>query len=106
MANVMSLKSFKNSVKRNGFDLSHKNAFTAKAGELLPIFCQEVIPGDKFRINGQGFTRTQPIMSAAFVRLREYYDFFFVPYKLLWNRFPTFFTQLQDYHHPHLDYKF
>ena len=98
MANVMSLKSFKNSVKRNGFDLSHKNAFTAKAGELLPIFCQEVIPGDKFRINGQGFTRTQPIMSAAFVRLREYYDFFFVPYKLLWNRFPTFFTQLQDYH--------
>lgn len=98
MANVMSLKSFKNSVKRNGFDLSHKNAFTAKAGELLPIFCQEVLPGDKFRINGQGFTRTQPIMSAAFVRLREYYDFFFVPYKLLWNRFPTFFTQLQDYH--------
>ena len=98
MANVMSLKSFMNNVKRNGFDLSHKNAFTAKAGELLPIFCQEVLPGDKFRINGQAFTRTQPVMSAAFVRLREYYDFFFVPYKLLWNRFPTFFTQLKDYH--------
>lgn len=98
MANVMSLKSFSNKVKRNGFDLSHKNAFTAKAGELLPIFCQEVIPGDKFRINGQAFTRTQPVMSAAFVRLREYFDFFFVPYKLLWNRFPTFFTQLPDYH--------
>lgn len=98
MSNVMSLKSFKNKVKRNGFDLSFKNAFTAKAGELLPIFCKEVIPGDKFKIKGQAFTRTQPIMSAAYVRIREYYDFFFVPYKLLWNRFPTFFTQLPDFH--------
>ena len=56
------------------------------------------MPGDKFNIRGQAFTRTQPVMSAAYVRLREYYDFFFVPYKLLWNRFPTFFTQLPDYH--------
>lgn len=98
MSNVMSLKSFQNKVKRNGFDLSFKNAFTAKAGELLPVFCKEVIPGDKWRINGQAFTRTQPLMSSAFVRMREYYDFFFVPYKLLWNRAPTFFTNLPDYH--------
>lgn len=98
MSNVMSLKSFQNKVKRNGFDLSFKNAFTAKAGELLPVFCKEVIPGDKWRINGQAFTRTQPLMSSAFVRMREYYDFFFVPYKLLWNRAPTFFTNLSDYH--------
>lgn len=98
MPNVMSLKSFMNKPKRNGFDLSFKNAFTAKAGELLPIFCKEVIPGDKFKIKGQAFTRTQPIMSAAYVRMREYFDFFFVPYKLLWNRFPTFFTQMPDFH--------
>ena len=99
MSNVMSLKSFMNHPKRNGFDLSFKNAFTAKAGELLPVFCKEVLPGDKFDIKGQAFTRTQPVMSAAFVRMREYYDFFFVPYKLLWNRMPTFFTQLPDFHH-------
>ena len=98
MSNVMSLKSFQNNVKRNGFDLSFKNAFTAKAGEILPVFCKEVLPGDKFKISGQSFTRTQPVMSAAFVRMREYYDFFFVPYTLLWNRFPTFFTNLPDYH--------
>lgn len=98
MSNVMSLKSFQNNVKRNGFDLSFKNAFTVKAGEILPVFCKEVIPGDKFKISGQSFTRTQPVMSAAFVRMREYYDFFFVPYRLLWNRFPTFFTNLPDYH--------
>ena len=99
MANVMSLKQFSNKVKRNGFDLSFKNAFTAKAGELLPIMVKEVIPGDKFNIKGQAFTRTQPLNSAAFVRMREYFDFYFVPYRLLWNRSSQFFTNLPDFHH-------
>lgn len=98
MANVMSLKSFMNKPKRNGFDLSFKNAFTAKAGELIPIMVKEVLPGDKFNIDFTAFTRTQPVNSAAFVRMRQYYDVFFVPYKLLWNRFYTFFTNLPDYH--------
>ena len=95
----MSLKALKNSVKRNGFDLSFKNAFTAKVGELLPIMCKEVYPGDKFNIRGQAFTRTQPVNSAAYSRLREYYDFYFVPYRLLWNMAPTFFTNMPDPHH-------
>lgn len=99
MSNVMSLKLLKNNVKRNGFDLSFKNAFTAKIGELLPVMCKEVIPGDKFKINAQCFTRTRPLESAAFVRMREYYDVFFVPYKLLWNRYYQFFTNLPDFHH-------
>ena len=99
MSNVMSLKSLKNNVKRNGFDLSFKNAFTAKAGELLPVMCKEVIPGDKFKISGKSFTRTQPLFSSAFVRMREYYDVYFVPYKLLWNRYNQFFTNLPDFHH-------
>lgn len=95
----MSLKALRNSVKRNGFDLSFKNAFTAKVGELLPIMCKEVYPGDKFNIRGQAFTRTQPVNSAAYSRLREYYDFYFVPYRLLWNMAPTFFTNMPDPHH-------
>lgn len=99
MSSVMSLMALKNSVKRNGFDLSFKNAFTAKVGELLPVMCKEVYPGDKFNIRGQAFTRTQPVNSAAYSRLREYYDFYFVPYRLLWNMAPTFFTNMPDPHH-------
>lgn len=95
----MSLKTLKNNVKRNGFDLSFKNAFTAKVGELLPVMCKEVYPGDKFNIRGKAFTRTQPVNSAAYSRLREYYDFYFVPYRLLWNMAPTFFTNMPDSHH-------
>lgn len=96
MANIMSLKSLRNKTSRNGFDLSTKRNFTAKAGELLPIWCKEVLPGDSFEINLKSFTRTQPINTAAFARMREYYDFFFVPYDLLWNKANTALTQMYD----------
>lgn len=96
MANIMSLKSIRNKPSRNGFDLSLKKNFTAKAGELLPVMVKEVLPGDTFKINLKAFTRTQPVNTAAFARIREYYDFFFVPYDLLWNKSNTVLTQMYD----------
>lgn len=96
MANIMSLKSIRNNPSRNGFDLSFKKNFTAKAGELLPVMVKEVLPGDTFKINLKAFTRTQPVNTAAFARIREYYDFFFVPYDLLWNKSNTVLTQMLD----------
>lgn len=96
MANIMSLKSMRNKPSRNGFDLSFKKNFTAKAGELLPVMVKEVLPGDTFKINLKAFTRTQPVNTAAFARIREYYDFFFVPYDLLWNKSNTVLTQMYD----------
>lgn len=96
MANIMSLKSLKNKTSRNGFDLSSKRNFTAKAGELLPVKTWEVLPGDTFKIDLKTFTRTQPLNTAAFARMREYYDFYFVPYDLLWNKANTSLTQMYD----------
>lgn len=90
----MSMKSIQNKPSRNGFDLSCKKNFTAKAGELLPVICKEVIPGDKFTIDLKAFTRSQPVNTAAFARIREYYDFFYVPYSLLWNRANSVLTQM------------
>lgn len=96
MANIMSLKTLRNKPSRNGFDLSFKKNFTAKVGELLPVMCKEVLPGDSFKINLNAFTRTQPINTAAYARMKEYYDFFFVPYELLWNKAFTALTQMYD----------
>lgn len=96
MANIMSLKSLRNKTSRNGFDLSSKRNFTAKAGELLPVKTWEVLPGDTFKIDLKTFTRTQPLNTAAFARMREYYDFYFVPYDLLWNKANTCLTQMYD----------
>ena len=96
MANIMSLKSLKNKTSRNGFDLSSKRNFTAKAGELLPVKLWEVLPDDTFKLDLKSFTRTQPLNTAAFARMREYYDFYFVPYDLLWNKANTCLTQMYD----------
>lgn len=97
MANVMSMRNLRNKVSRNGFDLSHRNAFTAKPGELLPVYVEECLPGDKFKISPQWFTRTQPLNTSAFVRMREYVDFYAVPYDLMWRDAPNFFVQSPDY---------
>ena len=92
----MSMKSIRNNPHRDGFDLSRKLAFSAKLGELLPVFVEDVMPGDKFKINADWFTRTQPVTSPAYTRFGEYYDFFFVPYHLLWRYFPQFIIQTND----------
>lgn len=96
MSNIMSMKSIRNRVHRDGFDLSRKNAFTAKLGELLPVLQEDVMPGDHFEIRADWFTRTQPVTSPAYCRFGEYYDFFFVPYHILWRYFPQFVVQTND----------
>lgn len=96
MSNIMSMKSIRNKPHRDGFDLSRKNAFTAKLGELLPVMVEDVMPGDHFEITADWFTRTQPVTSPAYCRFGEYYDFFFVPYHLLWRYFPQFIIQTND----------
>lgn len=96
MANIMSMVKLRNKVSRNGFDLSRKNAFTAKVGELLPVACIECLPDDSFDLEIQHFTRTRPVNTAAYTRIREYYDWFFVPTNLLWNKFNTVFTRMLD----------
>lgn len=88
-SNVMGLHGLKNKPSRNSFDLSHRNLFTAKVGELLPCFVQEVNPGDSIKVTSSYFTRTAPLQSNAFTRLRENVQFFFVPYSSLWKYFDS-----------------
>lgn len=92
----MSLKTVKNKPNRSAFDLSQRRCFTAKVGELLPVMCKEVLPGDKFNLSLSSFTRTMPVNSAAYTRVKEYYDYFFVPYRLLWRYFDQFITQTSE----------
>lgn len=88
-SNIMGFHGLKNKPSRNSFDLSHRNLFTAKVGELLPCFVQEVNPGDSIKVTSSYFTRTAPLQSNAFTRLRENVQFFFVPYSALWKYFDS-----------------
>ena len=58
---------------RSSFDLSSKKLFTAKVGEILPCYWQIAIPGNKYRISSDWFTRTVPVNTAAYTRIKEYY---------------------------------
>lgn len=95
MSKLFSMGDVKNHPRRSGFDLSSKNAFTAKVGELLPVYWKMTMPGDKFTINTKWFTRTQPVNTAAYTRIREYFDWMYVPCHLLWRHFPEVVTQMQ-----------
>ena len=88
-SNIMGLHGLKNKPSRNSFDLSHRNMFTAKVGELLPCFVQELNPGDSVKVTSSYFTRTAPLQSNAFTRLRENVQYFFVPYCALWKYFDS-----------------
>lgn len=85
MAGLFSYGDIKNKPRRSGFDLGNKNAFTAKVGELLPVYWKFCLPGDKFQISQEWFTRTQPVDTSAFTRIREYYEWFFVPLHLMYR---------------------
>mgnify|MGYP002710952748 CR=1 FL=1 len=82
---------------RSSFDLSSKKLFTAKVGEILPCFWQIAIPDTKYRISSDWFTRTVPVNTAAYTRIKEYYDFYAVPLRLISRALPQAFTQMTDY---------
>nr|DAW47602.1 MAG TPA: Major capsid protein [Microviridae sp.] len=82
---------------RSSFDLSSKKLFTAKIGEILPVYWQIAIPGNKYKISSDWFTRTVPVNTAAYTRIKEYYDVYAVPLRLISRALPQAFTQMTDY---------
>lgn len=84
-------------IHRSSFDLSSKKLFTAKVGEILPCYWQIAIPDNKYHISSDWFTRTVPVNTAAYTRIKEYYDFYAVPLRLISRALPQAFTQMTDY---------
>lgn len=82
---------------RSSFDLSSKKLFTAKIGEILPCYWQIAFPDNEYRISSDWFTRTVPVNTAAYTRIKEYYDFYAVPLRLISRALPQAFTQMKDY---------
>ena len=75
-------------VPRSRFNRVHKHKTTFDAGYLIPIFVDEMLPGDTFKINMTGFVRTAsamlyPVMDNLWLTS----FFFFVPNRLVWTNF-------------------
>lgn len=77
-------------IPRSSFNRSHGLKTTLNAGDLVPVFLDEVLPGDTHVLRGNFFGRLstplKPIMDNIFMDT----FFFFVPYRLLWDNWQKF----------------
>lgn len=96
MAHFTGLKELQNKPHKSGHDISAKNCFTAKVGELLPVWTDFAIPNSTYRFNLEYFTRTRPVQTSAYTRIREYFDFFAVPCDLIWKSFDSAVIQMGE----------
>lgn len=92
----MSFGTVRNHPSRSGFDLSRRMVFSAKVGEILPVYWTKVLPGNYYELKHQNFTRTMPVTTPAFTRIREYFDWYYVPLRLLNKNVPPSLFQLSD----------
>lgn len=95
MANIFNSIKLKRP-RRNVFNLSYENKLTVNAGELIPIMCKPVVPGDKFRVNTEMLVRLAPLVAPMMHRVDVYTHYFFIPNRLLWNKWEDFITKGVD----------
>lgn len=79
-------------MKRSKFNLSHYKLLSCNQGQLVPIACTEVLPGDSIQHATSLLIRTQPlntpVMHPVHVRVHHWY----VPNRLVWANWEKFIT--------------
>jgi hypothetical protein len=77
-------------IQRSTFNRSHGLKTTFDAGYLVPIFVDEVIPGDSFNLRAHGFGRLATVIFPVMDNLYVETFFFFVPNRLIWDNWEKF----------------
>lgn len=65
------------------YSLDHEVRSSFEMGQLIPFLCQEVVPGDKYRVQSSTLVRLQPMLSPLMHRLDYFQRYYYVPYRLL-----------------------
>lgn len=90
---------------RTRFDMSCTNTTTITADFLYPVFCQPVIPGDSWNMSVSNFIRMiSPIDVPMMDNLYCDYHFWFVPFRLVWNKTKYFFGEQDRTPNSDVDY--
>jgi len=83
-------------IPRSKFDCQSTHKTTFDAGYLVPVYVDEVLPGDTFNLNMTAFARLAtplyPIMDNMYLES----FFFFVPNRLIWNNWQKFMGQQEN----------
>lgn len=83
-------------MRRTKFDRSHVYKTTFDSGKLIPVFVDEVLPGDTSKLSVKYFSRlatpVKPIMDNIYLD----WFFFFVPNRLVWEHWQNFCFEQED----------
>lgn len=90
MAQIFSPKIVTRTPSRNRFRPSYYSHVTTRMGDLVPVLCKKVLPGDRWRINMSTITRLAPLANPVYDRVRITYDAFFVQNRILDPDFKKF----------------
>lgn len=94
--NIMSIKQFTRVAVRkpgrNTFSLNHDRKFTNKFGQLTPILCMEMLPGDRFTNQSTTLVRFAPLLAPVMHRVRVFTHYFFVPNRIIWPGWEDFIS--------------
>jgi len=83
-------------MKRHQHSLSHYNLTTCDMGELVPIGCVEVLPGDSFAHQTSALIRSLPLVLPVMHPIQVRIHHWFVPNRLVWDGWESFITDPND----------
>lgn len=78
--------------RRSVFNLSHEKKLTCDFGELIPVVCEEMVPGDKFQLGEHIVVRMQPLVAPIMHEVNVYFHAFFLPHRVAWSGWEEFIT--------------
>lgn len=78
--------------KSSTFNMSYDRKLSMNFGDLVPIHCQEVVPGDKISINPQHMVRMAPMLAPIMHEVNCFIHYFFVPNRIVWDNWEPFIT--------------
>ncbi|UIW10388.1 major capsid protein [Flyfo microvirus Tbat2_163] len=77
---------------RSAFDLSVEKLLDCDMGQLIPVYIQECVPGDTFKMSAHMVIRMQPMVAPILHQIDAVTNYFFVPYRLLFDEWESFIT--------------
>ena len=78
--------------RKNAFKLSHNVKLTCEMGQLVPVFVQDVLPSDRFKLSVSNIVRFAPLLAPIMSEVDVFFHFFFVPNRIVWSEWETFMT--------------
>ena len=80
-------------IPRSSFDCQSTHKTTFDAGYLVPVYVNEMLPGDTFRLNMTAFARLSTPINPIMDNMHLDSFFFFVPNRLIWSNWQKFMGQ-------------